>query len=131
MKRKFNGAELGKDFAFFFTVVGLVIGIASYVAFDITELWAIILVVSYLLLLAAYIVIAHLVDSISAFIRSLLAWHSIFSIFSVILSIALMLALNSLPGLYIIYVALCLIPLGYAPPAVHQIILAIHKHKQK
>lgn len=132
MKRKFNGAALGKDFAFFFTVFGWVIGYASYIAFqEIYIPWVVISALGYMLAIAAYILVARIVDSVENFIHAILARHTMVSICSVVLSIAFMLAMNRLEGLIVVFLALYLIVLGYLPPAVHQIIRAVDKLKRR
>lgn len=132
MKRKFNGAELGKDFAFFFTVFGCVVGIASYVAFrEIYIPWVITSAVYNLLVIAAYIWVARIVDSVENFIHAFLARLTVVSFCSVILSIVVMLAMNSIEGLIFVFIALSLIPFGYLPPVVHLIAIAIRKRKLK
>lgn len=130
MKRRFNGSSLGKDFAFFFTVFGWVVGVAGYVAFrEIYIPWVITSAIFFLLSIAAYVLLAHIADSVDNFIRAMLARHTVVSICSVVLSFAVMLALNSIEGLIYVFLALYLIPLGYLPPVVHLIVRAIRKHK--
>lgn len=119
MKKKLKGAELGMLYAAAYTILGYLIGIMSFTTFGSTEPWVIILTVSYIVMFALYFLIIRLVDSADTYNRKTFIWHTIFGLASVI---SVFFIFSDPIGLYAFALAVCLIPLGYLPPAVHLII---------
>lgn len=131
MKRKLDSHAAGKYYALICTLVGCLIGTTGYIAYDTTTPLTIILVLSAILAIAAYILLVRIVDSPKNFAQALLRHHTIISVLSVILSFISLFILDNALGLFVLCLAWGIALFGYLAPVLHQLIGAIRRRNQK